>query len=132
MKRLIIAGTIALLIAITVGSAVAQDSIIMAFVSNDPLSQGVRVVLIGLLASLLFTSAPRNIDFRTALMVASACLTFGVSILFSQFYMAAGDALIFIEVAIILALEGLEAPVTFKPGKKIAITYMPQNEKISI
>ena len=132
MKRLIIAGTIALLIAITVGSAISQDSILHAFISSDPVSQGVRIVLIGLLTGLLFTQSPRNLDFRTALLVASACLTFGVTVLLSQFYMAAGDALVFIEVAIVLALEAIEAPVTFKPGKKIAITYMPQNEKISI
>ena len=133
MKRVIIAGTIVLLIAIIVTTALGQDGLLQAFISGDPVSQGVRVVLIGLLGALLLSSPPRSIEFRSALGVASAFLTFGVAIMLSQYYMAALDALLFVEVAIIFALEAIESPVLAKgTGKKIPVVYRPQNEKIRI
>lgn len=133
MKRVIIAGTIALLIAIIATTALGQDGLLQAFISNDPVSQGVRVVLIGLLASLLLTSPPRSLEFRSALSAASAALTFGVAIMLSQFYIAALDALLFVQVAIIFALEAIESPAPAKAAaKKIRVVYRPQNEKIRV
>lgn len=133
MKRVIIAGTIALLIAIIVITSLGQDGLLQAFIANDPISQGVRVVLIGLLATFLFTAQPRSIEFRTVLSAASAMLTFGVAILLSQNSMAALDAVLFVEVAIIFALEAIEAPVRKKgAGKKIQVVYYPKKEKIQI
>lgn len=133
MKRLIIAGTIALLLTIIIGSTIGQDSLIQALVSNDPLSHIVRFIIVGLLAGLLFTAPPRSIDFRTALMIASGMLTIGVAVMLSQFYIAPLDAILFVEVAIIFALEAIESPMIAKrPGKKIPVDYRPQRQKISI
>jgi len=132
MKRLLIAGTIAFLAAIMVSTAVGQDSLLQAFTSSDAASQVIRLALIGLLASLLFVKPPRSIQFRTALSIASAALTFGVTIMLSQYQVAPLDALLFIEAAIIFALEAMESPVSLKVGKKIPVVYRPQNEKIVI
>ncbi|MES2630680.1 MAG: hypothetical protein V4611_01865 [Patescibacteria group bacterium] len=118
MKRIIIAGTIALLVAVIVTATIGQDGLLQVFISNDAVSQAVRVVLIGLLATLLLSSQPRSIEFRSALSVASAILSVGVAITLSQNYMAALDALIYIEIAIIFALESIESPVLARNATK--------------
>lgn len=122
MKRIIIAGTIAFLAAITVGTTFVHDPLLQAFIASDLLSQTVRLVLIGLLTVLFFTAPPRSIEFRTALGFASGLLSIGVAIMMSQYSIALLDALLFVEVAIIFALEALESPITAKTSnKKIAI-----------
>lgn len=118
MKKVVIAGTIAFLIAITAATALGPDGLLQAFISIDPASQVVRVVLIGLLAALLLSPSPRSLQFRTALSAASAGLTFGVAIMLSQYYMAVLDALLYIEVAIIFALEAIESPAPIKASAK--------------
>lgn len=133
MKRIIIAATIALLMAITLFTAFIQDNLLQAFTAADPLSQGVRVLIIGLLATLLLTSPPRSNEFRLLLSIASAALMVGVAILLPQNQMPLLDAVLFVEVAIILMLESVESPVLAKTtGKKIPVIYRPQNEKIRI
>ncbi len=135
MKRIIIAGTIVLLVTIIATVMLGQDGLLQAFISNDPVSQVVRVALIGLLVTLLLASPPRSLEFRSALSMASAALTFGVAIMLSQYYIAALDALLYVEIAIIFALEAVESPVTAKAKravKKIRVSYHPQNEKIRI
>lgn len=133
MKRIIIAGTIAFLAAIVLTSAFGQDGFLQAFIATDIVSQVVRVVLIGLLVALLVLSRPRSLEFRSALYMASAALTFGVVIMLSQFYIAALDAVLFVEVAIIFALEAIESPASIKgAAKKIPVVYLPQKEKIQM
>ena len=122
MKRIIIAGTIAFLAAIALSTTFVHDTLLQAFIASDPLAQGVRVALIGLLTVLFFTSPPRSLEFRTALGFASGVLGIGVAIMLSQYSMGIMDALLFTEVAIIFALEALESPVRVKTSdKKIAI-----------
>lgn len=133
MKRVIIAGTIAFLAAITVGLALTHDVLLEAVAANNTASQIIRVVVIGLLLALLFTSPPRSAYFRIALGFASAILTIGVAVLLSQYEMPALDSLLFVEVAIIFAMEALESGAAItNPAKKIAVVYHRQNEKIKI
>lgn len=130
MKRFIIAGTIALLAAVTVGTAISQDSLLEVFAANDMLSQLIRVGLIGLLVTLLVTSPPRSMEFRTSLAVISACLTFGVALMLSNYQVAMLDAVLFVEVAIIFALEAIESPVLVpKIDKKLPVSRLSKLEK---
>ena len=133
MKKILIAGTVALLGATTLYAALGHDNLLPALISIDPLSQLIRVAVIGLLVGLLLTSPPRSIHFRTALGIASALLSFGVAVLLSQYAMAPFDALIFTEVAILFALESLEAPVLSQVVEKSSVkTYVPKNKKLAI
>lgn len=133
MKKILIAGTVGLLAATTIYAAVGHDMLLPALISIDPVSQLVRVALIGLLVGLLLTSPPRSIHFRTALGISSALLSFGVAVLLSQYAMAPFDALIFTEVAIIFALESIEAPVLAQVTKEIpAKAYGAKNKKMAI
>ena len=133
MKRIIIAGTIALLAAITVGIPLTHDVLLEAVASNSLASQIIRTVVIGLLLGLLFTKPPRSMYFRTALGFASGLLGIGVAVLLSQYVMPALDAVLFIEVAIIFALEALESAAPLKASrKKLETISVSQNEKVGI
>lgn len=131
MRKVLIAATIAFLTAIIVGNTVGQDSLLQAFTSGDVASQIVRGAIVAVLMALLLSHAPRNIYFRGALGLASAGLSFGVALLLSFGYIAALDALLYVEVAIIFALESMESSlITRSERKKIPIVYLPQNEKL--
>ena len=133
MKKLLIAGTIASLATLTIATSVGHDNLLAAFASNDIIMQGVRIALIGLLAALLITSPPRSLRFRTILGAVSAALSFGVVLMLERYAIGFLDAIFFIEVAIIFALESLETTVVVKPAKaKGPVVYSAISEKILI
>ncbi len=133
MKKILIAATVALLAAITVATSVGQDHLLAAFASNDIILQIVRVVLIVLLAGLLLSSPPRSMHFRTILGVVSGLLTLSVLVMLERYAIRLLDAALFVEVAIIFALESIESPEAAKrAGTKIPVVYRPQKEKITI
>lgn len=121
MKRFIIAGTIALLAAITVGTTLWHDTLLQAFASSDLLLQGVRVALIGLLVGLLLTSPPRSIEFRIVLAAMSIVLGLGALSTLLQYSLPLLDSLVFIEIAIIFAIEAIEAPEAVRTAVKKAV-----------
>lgn len=124
MKRTIIAGTVALLALVSLGSLFQMEHTLLALTSTSWEYQLIRIALMGLLVALLFTAPPRSLHFRTVLGAVSAGLTIGAAMMLSNYTMGIVDALIFIEVAIIFALESIESPVIAKgPTKKIPVTY---------
>ena len=110
MKRLIILSTIVFLAVIGISAHLSNDALVQAFAGNSVLLQGVRAGIIALLVSFLFIEPPRSILFRAFLAVASVGLFVGVSTLLLDNYMAPLDAVMFVEVAIIFAIEALEMP----------------------
>ena len=133
MKKLLIAGTIASLAALTIATSVGNDQLLEAFASDDIIMQFVRGGLIVLLAGLLISSPPRSIHFRTILGAVSAALSFGVVLMLERYAIGFLDATFFIEVAIIFALESLETTEVVKPAKaKGPVVYSATSEKILI
>lgn len=120
MKRLIIIATIAFLVGIGISTATIQDPVLQAFASGDIASQVVRVLLIGLLTSFLFIEPPRSIHFRAFLGVASVALAVGVCTMMFKYIMAPLDAVMYVEVAIIFAIEALELSHGTTKNKQIA------------
>lgn len=118
MKRVIIAGTIAFLIVIIFSTMFTQDSLLQAFASSDILHQIVRVGMIGLLITLLLTAQPRSTRLRAILGGASVFLTIGAVSLLTEYFIGILDALLFIEVAVIFAIEALESPEMVKNLEK--------------
>lgn len=124
MKRIIIAGTIALLATVFLGSLFHIEHTLLILTSGSIEFQVIRLALIGLLAALLIWSPPRSLDFRTILGAVSAVLTFGTAFMLSNYQIGIFDALIFIEVALIFALESAEASLLVKrPAKKIPVSF---------
>lgn len=108
MKRLIISATIAYLAVVTIGTMIQPDQVLTAFVAGDTLSQAVRVLLIGLLTSFLFIRPPRSMHLRVFLGVASIALAVGAVSLIPSYVIGVFDAILYVEVAIIFAIEALE------------------------
>lgn len=114
MKRIIVIGTATLLLATIIGTAVAQDSLVQVFASSEVALQVIRLLLIGLLVSLFLTSPPRSIYFRSILGVCSVFLATGVVTMLAKNYMLLLDTIVFIEIAIIFAIDAIESPMTEK------------------
>ncbi|MFZ1250211.1 MAG: hypothetical protein WAR37_02070 [Candidatus Microsaccharimonas sp.] len=132
LKRVIIAGTIALLTLVVLGT-IWQDSILQAFALSDSVSQAIRMALVVMLLGLLVSTRPRSVEFRTALGLASAGLTLGVAFMLSQYYIAPVDAFLYIEVAILFALEAIESREFTKLSSEKSFSTSPvKNEKIII
>ena len=111
MKRILIAGTIVLLLAIHAGSIFGFNDTFLQLVTLSTTYDLIRVALIMLLLGLLLTAPPRSMYFRIILGAVAGALFIGSSALALQYSIGIMDALIFIEVAIIFALEAIEAPV---------------------
>lgn len=110
MKQILIAGTAILLVAVMVGTGVAQDNVLQVFASSDQAIQVIRLLLLGLLIGLLLTSPPRSAYFRTVLGAGSILLVIGSAAMLVGDYMLLLDALIFMEAAIIFAVDAIESP----------------------
>lgn len=133
MKRILIAGTATFLLAIMIGTAVAQDNLVQAFASSEPVLQVIRLLLIGLLASLFFTSPPRNIYFRLILGVCSVFLAVGSIAMLVDYYMLVLDTLIFIEIAIIFVINAIESPASQKNhDNSMSVVSVPRTKKALI
>lgn len=120
MKKLLIAALIFLLGAMFIDGLYHKDAPLMWLASTSVEYAYIRVALIAALLTLLFSSPPRSAAFRTFLMAFAGVI--GLStVLMSIFYaVPLLDAVVFIEVAIILMIEALESDVL--PAKPFNFT----------
>lgn len=124
MKRTIIAGTIVLLGAVFVGSFIGLDHTLLVLTSPSIEFQVVRIALVALMAMLLASNPPRSIDFRTVLGAVSAVLSLGTAVMLVNYQIGIFDAILFLQVAVIFALEAAETQALVKrPVKKIPVAY---------
>lgn len=131
MKRVIIAGTIAFLIVIILNKMFTQDSLLQLFASSDPVLQIVRVGIIGLLLTLLLIAQPRSIYLRVMLGGASVFLAIGSVSLLLHYLIGMLDVVVFIQVAIIFAIEALESPEAAKNFKKKTLVISTSINKVN-
>jgi len=110
MKKLLIVGTIILTTALLVSGALYPDSPFMWLASTSVGYEITRAGLIAVLAVLLFSNPPRALYFRFFLAACAACLGIATIGLLFTFQMNLIDAIVFMEIAIIFAIEALESP----------------------
>ena len=79
--------------------------------SSAPAFQGMRLAIVVMLLSLLFTNPPRSRSFRAVLGVFAAVVFTGSLTLMFRYQIGFIDALLFVETAIIVAIAALETPV---------------------
>lgn len=118
MKQLLIVGTILLLAAMMIGAQFTGDNLLSVVWSSAIEYQVVRFILIAMLLGLLFSTPPRSARFRTVLAIVSAALLGGSAVLLLNYQMYALDAVVFIEIAIILAIEAIESPAYVRLSAK--------------
>lgn len=126
-KRLMILVTIFLVGAMLFSGLYQPDAPLMWLAATTTNYAYMRAALIVVLLTLLITEPPRSANFRIFLAAFSVGL--GISTILLSYWYAVGlmDAIIFIEVAIILMLESLEANAT--EVKKISFRYTLAKKK---
>lgn len=109
MKHLIIAGTIALIAAMLIGLHINSDALFSELGSSTLEYDIIRVTLIATLLGLVFSRPPRSTSFRALLSVMGAILVTSAAVMLLHYQMRLLDAVVFIQVAIIFAIEAAEA-----------------------
>lgn len=109
--KYIILTLIALVASALVVSMSGIDPMLSAFLAGGVLTNALRIGILVLLVTLLLTSPPRS--FRLRMLSGAAC---GVMIIMSFVQLTAFntyiiDAIIYLELAIIFAIEALELPL---------------------
>ena len=118
-SKMLIGWTLVLVGALMLGGLFLQDSLFMAFAGTGLAYTLLRGMIAALLIGLLLTEPPRTHLFRTMLAVWSVALAVTTGQLLLTYQIHLLDAVLFLEVAIIFAVEALEAS-TNKAGKPVA------------
>lgn len=109
------------------GSVYYPDTFWMSFAASDPSLLAIRTGVAALLVALLVTTPPRSKELRAVIGAGSLILVVVATQQLFAYHLGLFDALVFMEVAIIFAIEALETrtriPVRQKdsPAKKIPV-----------
>lgn len=127
MKRLMIIITTLLVGAMLFSGLYQPEAPLMWMAETTTNYAYMRAALIVVLLTLLVTTPPRSSYFRIFLMAFSGAL--GISTILLSHWYAIGllDAIVFLEVAIILMIESLEA--SSEDVKKVSFKYMLAKKK---
>lgn len=119
MKRLIITGTIALVAAMLIGPHINNDALFSELWSSQLAYDAIRVALIATLLMLVFSKPPRSTHFRALLSVMAVVLLASAPAMLLHYQMKLLDAVVFVQIAIIFAIEAAEtSPQLELPAKK--------------
>lgn len=125
-SKLLIGSVLLFVVALIMGSVYYTDTTVMSMADTSMAFTSLRVAVAGLLAVLLVTRPPRSYGIRVIMGTLAAALgALSVGLLFS-YEMRLLDALVFLEVAIIFAVEALEVRTIRvkdrnQPPKRIAV-----------
>lgn len=117
-KTLIVA-TLLLVMLLFIGGIYYPNTLEMSFANTTASYTVLRAVIIFLLISILVTNPPRSRALRAVIGVWSLLLASVAVQIFHGYEIHLLDAIVFMQVAIILAIEALEKteiPVTKKPS----------------
>lgn len=116
--RLLIGSTLLLVVGLLVGSIMYPTTTAMSLADTSPLFTAIRSSIVVLLVWLLLTKPPRSYALRIGVGAwALALATLTVVLLFS-YQIRVFDAIIFLEVAVIFAVEALESRISIPVDKK--------------
>ncbi len=115
----LVAATLCFIIFLFVGSIYFPNTLVMSLADTTSVYQFLRGAIVVLLVSILVTTPPRSLTLRGIIGGWSFLLAVqAIEALFS-YQLRLLDGLVFLEVAIILAIEALETrqiPITKKPS----------------
>ena len=128
-SKTLIGLTLVFVVTLLISGLMYPDSLLMAFAGVGVTFTVLRAVMIALLVGILLTNPPRSHLFRTMIGVWAVALAVTAGQLLMNYQIHMLDAVLFIEVAIILGAEALELnpakvnkPVTRKiPVRKISV-----------
>lgn len=114
----LIASTLVVVMALMAGGVYYPDALVMSMADTSLYFTLIRGVIVVLLLSLLLTKPPRSQALRLVIGLWSALLATVSLQGFIDYRIQLFDALIFLEVAVIFAVEALETRVTIPVSKK--------------
>lgn len=109
MKRTLIIGTLLLTTALFIGAVYYPASPLMWLAGTTLKFEIARGIVMAALIAILVTTPPRAVWFRYVLGATSLVLGVGSIIMMFQYTLPIVDTVVFIESAIILGIEALEA-----------------------
>lgn len=115
-KQLIVCGSLFLTAALFLAGISARDSFVMSLISDGWLHTGLRAVILIGLTIILFSKPPRPVAVRVIIGALSSLILIGSFVAMADYHIGIVDALLYLLVAIILAMESIEektAPVRF-------------------
>lgn len=108
MKKILITATLLLITTLFVGGIYYQDNPLMWLASTTNEFAYLRGAIIFTLVVLVISNPPRGLFFRASMMTLSAFIGVVVFTQLDQYQIQIVDAIVMCEVAILLAIEGLE------------------------
>lgn len=134
MKNLIAGATALFVLLLFIGGIFYPNTLEMRLADTSSASTLMRAVIIGLLVTVLVTNPPRSRALRSVLGVWSLLLAALASSIFVTYTVEFLDALVFLQVAIILGIEALEvSPEPRSTKRRIPVRYArPTPRKINI
>ncbi|HRJ05966.1 MAG TPA: hypothetical protein PK096_00140 [Candidatus Saccharibacteria bacterium] len=127
MKRSLIVLTLALLFT-TTAALLMGNPIILQLVEASSFHMGLRAAMMIILIALLVYRPPRSFASRACLLLLASVMSTAAVHQFFSYQLGLIDALVYVEVAIILALEGLES----KPKLILGAGLPPRSRKIPV
>lgn len=121
MKKSIILGTVVLLVAVTVAIQAGVSHPLLLITEQSIGYQIIRMTLVGLLLALVLTSPPRSLYFRVILGVFAVALFVGPLAMMLTYQISIVDSLLFNLIAIIFAIEAIEAPTLAESDAEAAV-----------
>jgi len=121
-KHVLAAGSIVIAAWLLWSSITQPDGFVMSFAAGGVYHGVLRTIIIAALIAVLFSRPPRSMQFRVALGVASSLIIGGACLSMIDYQIGVLDAILYLQVAIILAIEAIEnqkAPVRLSPQQSI-------------
>lgn len=132
-SKVLIGWTLVFIAALLLTGLYYPQSLLMAFAGSGTAYIIIRAVIMVLLIGLLVTHPPRSLLFRTMLGVWAVALSVLVGQLLLSYQIHILDAVVFIEVAIIFAIEALEMSKVGKPvARKIPVRKISVRRRITV
>lgn len=116
--KLLIAATLLLVVALLVGGIYYPESLLMSLTDTSDSYVAIRLTMAVLLLSLLLTKPPRSRLLRSVIGAWSIVLAVTSVQALLNYQLRLFDALVFLEVAVVFAVEALETRVTIPVEKK--------------
>lgn len=113
--KLLIGATLLLVTSLLIGGIYFADTLLMSLAGTDTASLMLRIGVGTLLLALLLTNPPRSLALRTALGAWAVLLAFVSVQMLLGYRLYILDAIVFIQVAILFAIEALEVGPTNIP-----------------
>jgi len=121
--KLLIGSTLLLVIALLLGAVYYPDTLIMSLTDTSLSYTIIRIIVALLLLSLLITKPPRSYALRAVIGGWSMILAYVSFTSLFSYQLRLFDALVFLEIAIIFAIEALETRVTIPVDKRPSEQY---------